>query len=215
MLIIFDWDGTLVDSAGQIVDTMQRAAEQCGLPPRTEDEIRHIIGLGLPEAIRHLYPEATPASVDALRDRYSECYRAGRHGLAPYFPNVMETLRALAASGYTLAVATGKSRRGLARELAARELDGLFCYTRCADETASKPDPRMLLEIMAEHGGPAHRAVMVGDTVFDMDMADRAGIRKLAVSYGAHPVHSLQATAPDLLVDDFSTILGWINQIES
>lgn len=210
MIIILDWDGTLVDSAAQIVATMQVAARTCGLPVRSPDAIRHIIGLGLPEAMVALYPDIEPPQVAKMCDSYSGCYRESGAGPAPFFPGVLEALTEFSARGYLLAVATGKSRRGLDRELRSRELDALFHVTRCSDETVSKPHPRMLLEILQQSGKSREQALMVGDTVFDMDMADRAGIQKVAVTYGAHSAAALKATQPDLLVDDFSTILDWV-----
>ena len=210
MIVILDWDGTLVDSAGQIVATMQAAARCCRMPVRNEDEIRHIIGLGLPEAIRTLYPGLDAVQVDTLREVYSRCYRDAAMAPAPFFAGVTDTLDALLEHGIQLAVATGKSRRGLDRELRVRQLEGLFRVTRCADESASKPDPLMLHQILQQVGRSSEQAVMVGDTVFDMDMARRANMRRIAVTYGAHPKAALADTGPDLLVDDFSTILDWI-----
>jgi phosphoglycolate phosphatase len=210
MIVILDWDGTLVDSAGQIVATMQAAARTCNLPAPSEDQIRHIIGLGLPEAIRSLFPRLDAAQVDALREAYAVCYRAAAMAPAPFFPGVTGTLRALLENGIELAIATGKSRRGLDRELRVRQLEGLFLATRCADESASKPDPLMLHQILQQVGKTPDQAVMVGDTVFDMDMARRANMKRIAVTYGAHPQSALADSAPNLLVDDFSTILDWI-----
>ena len=211
MIIILDWDGTLVDSAAQIVATMQAAAQACGLPVLAPEPIRHIIGLGLPEAIFALYPGIDAAQVAQMCDTYSSCYRESGAGPAAFFPGVMAALADLSAQGYMLAVATGKSRRGLDRELRSRELNGLFHVTRCADETASKPHPQMLQEILQQSQKSREQALMVGDTVFDMDMADRAGIQKVAVTYGAHSAAALSATQPDLLVDEFSTILDWVS----
>ena len=210
MIVILDWDGTLVDSAGQIVATMQAAASLCSLPVRPDSEIRHIIGLGLPEAIKTLYPERDQDQARRMQEAYSKCYRDAGMDPAPFFPGVMSTLQALLEHGLQLAVATGKSRRGLDRELQVRQLDDLFHATRCADESRSKPNPLMLHQILQQLGKTPEQAVMVGDTVFDMDMAQQAGMRNIAVSYGAHPESALIAASPDLLVDDFSTILEWI-----
>ncbi len=210
MIIILDWDGTLVDSAGQIVATMQAAAGLCSLPACSDSEIRHIIGLGLPEAIKTLYPRLDQGQVRRLQEAYSRCYRDAGMTPAPFFPGVIRTLHNLLGHGLQLAVATGKSRRGLDRELQLRQLNGLFHATRCADESRSKPSPLMLQQILRQVGKAPAQAVMVGDTVFDMDMARQAGMRKIAVSYGAHPKAALIAAGADLLVDDFSTILEWI-----
>ncbi len=210
MLVILDWDGTLVDSAGQIVATMQSAARRCKLPVRGGDAIRNIIGLGLPEAIRSLYPGLDTAQVDSLQRAYADCYRDAAPSPAPFFPKVESTLRGMLEQGFELAIATGKSRRGLDRELRVRQLEDLFRVTRCADESASKPDPLMLHQILQQLGKTAEQAVMVGDTVFDLKMARRANIKTIAVAYGAHSRSALLDCAPDLLVDDFSTILDWI-----
>ena len=210
MILILDWDGTLVDSASQIVATMQAAAGICGLECRGSDAIRHIIGLGLPEAIQSLYPDIEPLHVERMRDTYSRCYRDAGMEPAAFFPGVLESLESFLIQGYQLAVATGKSRRGLDRELQVRKLNTLFHVTRCADETFSKPHPRMLQEILQQAEKKPEQALMVGDTVFDMEMADRAGIKKVAVTYGVHSEAALCASRPDLLVDDFSTILDWV-----
>ena len=210
LIIILDWDGTLVDSAGHIINSLVQAASEQGLVPPPDEAVRQIIGLGLPEAIRELYPEIDQAGVAALAQGYSAAYRASGTSLPPLFPGVLSTLEALSEHGCLLAVATGKSRRGLDRELSLRDMGRYFHATRCADETFSKPHPRMVEEILAVSCESPDQAVMVADTVFDMDMADSAGIRKVAVSYGAHPQHRLQACRPDLLVEDFSTILDWV-----
>lgn len=210
MLIIFDWDGTLVDSAGKIVAAMNEAAVDTGLAQLEPKAIRSIIGLGLPEAIATLYPGIDAETVDNMRQAYSHRFINSDHGLSPLFPGVEETLEALIGAGATLAVATGKSRRGLNRELGAREMEHYFPHTRCADETASKPDPLMLHQLLDEAGRGVEEAVMVGDTLFDMEMAANANMRRVAVSYGAHERDVLEDHGPDLLIDDFSTILNWV-----
>ena len=211
MIIVLDWDGTLVDSADAIVQCMSDAAASVGLPVPSPTAVRQIIGLGLPEAVRSLFPAGEQEQLAELTSAYSHHYRARPGDLPPLFPGVEQTLAALLDAGYLLAVATGKSRRGLDRELQRRELGDLFQVTRCADETASKPDPQMLVEILDEAGFGANQAVMVGDTEFDMLMARRAGVRKIAVTYGAHSRLQLSRCEPDLLVDEFSTILDWVN----
>lgn len=184
MIIVPDWDGTLVDSANQIVAATQAAADICGLEGRESDAIRHIIGLGLPEAIQALYPGIEPLLVEQMRDTYSRCYRDAGVEPAAFFPGVLKSLQSFLIQGYQLAVATGKSRRGQDRELQVRKLNTLFHVTRCADETFSKPHPRMLQEILHQAEKKPDQALMVGDTVFDMEMADRAGIKKVAVTMG-------------------------------
>jgi phosphoglycolate phosphatase len=146
-------------------------------------------------------------------EAYSRSYREHAAGLPPLFPGAEEVLRTLRGQGLQLAVATGKSRRGLNRELAARAMGDYFDTTRCADETRSKPHPQMLHEILGECDRGATDAVMVGDTLHDMAMARSAGVGTVAVTFGAHSGERLRAFGPDLLADDFWSILEWLNQI--
>ena len=213
MLLVFDWDGTLADSTATIVDCMQRAAQDTGLPVRAADAICHIIGLGLPEAIAALYPATTSVCREAIRSAYVQHFVAEDRGPTLLFPGVRDTLHALFAAGHTLAVATGKSRRGLQRALhGLNDIAGLFSATRCADETQSKPHPQMLWELLDELAVDANHAVMVGDTHYDMEMAARAGIARIGVSYGAHAVAALQAFDPLACVDRFVDIVPIIEQ---
>lgn len=209
MLYIFDWDGTLLDSTNKIVDSMQAAIEQLGLPYRTADEVRHIIGLGLPEAIATLFPAISSADNEALRSAYSARYIAADQQPCPFFPDVESVLAKLRSDGHHLAVATGKSRRGLNRVLANLQMEHFFDASRCADETASKPNPLMLMEILNELEVAASDAIMVGDTEFDLAMAVNAGVRSIGVSYGVHSVERLSAHGPELVVDNFVEILEW------
>lgn len=210
MLYIFDWDGTLSDSTGTIVTAMQRATEDLGWQRPEDDTVRNIIGLGLPEALQVLYPEIDKATAEQLRALYSEHYLAiDRAQPAQFYPYVMDTLESLRSDGHQLAVATGKSRRGLDRIFAQLGLDQYFHASRCSDETASKPNPQMLHELLAEFGVPPSQAVMVGDTEYDMDMARRADMPRIAVSYGAHVPERLHPYEPDLCMDCFSEILTW------
>lgn len=186
MLIIFDWDGTLADSTAKIVASMKAAAEDLGLPELADGTVRDIIGLGLPEAIAQLYPHAAPGEREALRLGYSEQWIARDHTPSGFYPGALDTLEELKARGYKLAVATGKSRRGLNRVWQSTGTAELFHGSRCADETTSKPDPQMLHELLAEFEVAADKAIMVGDTEFDMEMAARAGVARIGVSYGAH-----------------------------
>ncbi|WP_049721604.1 HAD-IA family hydrolase [Gilvimarinus polysaccharolyticus] len=210
MLYIFDWDGTLSDSTNTIVTSMQRAATDLGWQCPERDAVRNIIGLGLPEAIRVLYPEVETQDIERLRARYSEHFLAiDQVEPAQFYPRVLESLDVLRTQGHQLAVATGKSRRGLDRVLARLGLDGYFHASRCADETASKPDPLMLAELLSQFGVKASEAVMVGDTEYDMDMARRADMPRIGVSYGAHAVERLHPYDPALCMDCFSEILTW------
>ena len=210
-LLIFDWDGTLVDSIGRIVESMRRAADTCGLPQRSDEAIRGIIGLGLPEAIQTLYPELREAVlVERFREGYSEHYLALENEPSALFDGVEESLEAFREQGYRLAVATGKSRRGLQRVLQGRGWLDYFDVTRCADETASKPHPRMLHEILQHCAVAPARALMVGDSVFDLQMARNAGMDSVAVGFGAQPLESLRAHGPRLAISEFSELRAWL-----
>jgi phosphoglycolate phosphatase len=207
MLFIFDWDGTLVDSAESIVGAMQKAIIELGLAPRADAEVRDIIGLGLPEALRRLYPEVD--ELESLREAYVRHFLPAETGAAALFAGVADTLEQLKQRGHRLAVATGKSRRGLGRALQRLGWERFFDASRCADETRSKPHPLMLQELLAELAVPVEHAVMVGDTEYDMAMAVSAGMERIAVTYGAHPVARLLPYRPALVVDDFQQLLGW------
>lgn len=207
MLFIFDWDGTLIDSAQRIVDALQTAIAQCSLPPRTDEQSRNIIGLGLPEAITALYPTLSDADREALRQSYVKHYLAADHQPCELFPGVLATLHALKEKNFHLAVATGKSRRGLDRVLDQLELHDFFDATRCADETQSKPHPQMLHELLAELKLTPERAVMVGDTEYDLAMAHSAGMPCIAVDYGAHAIDRLLTYEPELVLSEFSQLL--------
>lgn len=207
MLFIFDWDGTLLNSTGKIVGCMQEAARDTGLPVCSQFEIENIIGLGLPEAIRVLYPEISDKQLDLLRDAYARRYIAADKESCAFFPRVQAVLDQLRAGGHQLAVATGKSRAGLNRVLAQTGIGNYFVTTRCADETASKPDPLMLLQILDELQLKAADAVMVGDTEYDLNMAKAAGMDAVGVSYGAHSRERLLACQPRLMIDEFEQLL--------
>ena len=210
MLFIFDWDGTLSDSTAKITSAMHYAVEDLGWSPLTDSAIHNIIGLGLPEAILELFPHATPDDCSQLRERYSFHFlRLDQEKASDLFPRVVETLAVLRDQGHLLAVATGKSRRGLDRILGVLGMSDYFDATRCADETASKPHPLMLEELLTRFKVDAQNAVMVGDTEYDMEMARRIGMPRIGVSYGAHHVDRLHAYEPDLCLDQIDEILGW------
>nr|WP_272890861.1 HAD-IA family hydrolase [Stutzerimonas sp. S1] len=215
-LLIFDWDGTLVDSIGRIVESMQVAARACELPQRDEASLKDIIGLALPEAIATLYPQLAGSSVvEDFRRYYSEHYLALEAQPSPLYPGVAEVLQAFRDRGYLLAVATGKGRLGLNRVLAGRGWEAFFDVTRCADETASKPDPQMIHEILCHCGKRPERALMVGDSVFDLQMARHAGIDSVAVTYGAQPVEVLRGCKPRLMIDRFAELGAWLGAVDS
>jgi phosphoglycolate phosphatase len=195
-LIVFDWDGTLMDSTAKIVRCFQAAARDCNVVPPSEAAIRHIIGLALKEAMDLLLPDAEEPTRARVVERYREHFLDPQSAEDELFPGVEQGLRRLSQAGYLLAVATGKARRGLDRVLRSTAIAGHFCITRCADEAYSKPHPKMLFDILDYTGVDASRAVMVGDTTYDLEMAKTAGITSIAVSYGAHAGEPLRALAP-------------------
>ena len=210
-LLIFDWDGTLVDSIGRIVEAMHQAALSSGLPRLDDVAIKGIIGLALPEAIRVLYPDLKDqACSERFAQRYSDCYLTLETEPSPLFPGVAEALEAFRAQGFHLAVATGKSRHGLQRVLQGRGWLDYFDVTRCADETASKPHPLMLQEILTHCRVSPKQALMVGDSVFDLQMATNAGIDSVAVGFGAQSLDSLRAHGPRLAINEFSELRTWL-----
>lgn len=210
MLFIFDWDGTLSDSTGRITQAMQMAAEDLDWNRPEAIEVHNIIGLGLPEAIAKLYPAITPLSHEQLRERYIYHFLTlDKQQPSAFFPGVLETLECLREQGHQLTVATGKSRRGLDRILDALGMTGFFHGTRCADETASKPHPLMLTQLLTEFSVPACEAVMIGDTEYDMEMARVIDVPRIAVTYGAHHVERLHPYQPELCVDNFKELLSW------
>ncbi|MBI4997730.1 MAG: HAD-IA family hydrolase [Rhodocyclales bacterium] len=210
-LIVFDWDGTLLDSAGAIVACIQAAAIDLGMAPPSEERARHVIGLGLGEALRHALPELGQDRHMELADRYRHHYLSRDHEL-PLFQGAAEMVRSLAADGYLLAVATGKSRKGLERAFATSGLRDYFHASRCADECHSKPHPQMLEELMAELGVPPGLTLMVGDTTHDLQMARNAGVGALAVAYGAHPRELLEELSPLLCAASTAELADWLRQ---
>ena len=202
-LLIFDWDGTLCDSLERIAHCMQLAADDVGLVPPTRDAVKEIVGLGLYEAFAELYPGEGNENCEKLREAYSKHFVEQDHKPSPFFEGVEEVLIELREKGYLLAVATGKSRRGLNRVLQNRAMTEFFHGSRCADETMSKPHPMMLHQLLDEFTLQAHEAVMVGDTEFDMAMAESAEMPRIAVSYGAHHVDRLRQYNPFCCADDF------------
>ncbi|WP_298139121.1 HAD-IA family hydrolase [Acidiferrobacter sp.] len=209
-LLIFDWDGTLMDSAERIVRCFQAAARDCGWPVLTDDAIRRTIGLGVAEALARLLPGEAPARHQALASRYREHFLRLNDTPTPLFPGVAEGLSDLRARGYRIAVATGKSRVGLEAALDASGTRAVFCATRCADETRSKPDPLMLHEILAQTGVGASDALMVGDTSYDIEMATRAGMDSVGVGYGVHDLAELRLHGARLCVGNFPELCAWL-----
>ena len=205
-LIIFDWDGTLVDSQAQIVDCMRKAFVKVGLIPPEPAAVRHIIGLSLEAAACRLAPESDRSKIETLVDTYREFAFSNSDHSTRLFEGVKPGLKALKKQGYYLAVATGKGRRSLDAALDTTELSAVFDITRCADETCSKPDPMMLDEILTDLNSNADKAIMVGDTSYDIEMANNIGMDSIAVTYGMHEAFHLRPFKPKYLIDHFSKI---------
>ena len=214
-LIVFDWDGTLMDSEARIVACIHAAFADLGVAAPSAAEARDIIGLGLDEAMAVLWPGSTPQERQALVDRYRYHFLVANATPSELFPGVVETLDWLRGRGYMLAVATGKSRRGLDLVLGTTGLGGYFQVTRCADETFSKPHPQMLLEIMDELGARGEETLMVGDTEYDMQMASNAGAYALAVCYGVHAPERLLAQGPLGCLADLVDMPAWLQDRRS
>ncbi|MDH2435188.1 HAD-IA family hydrolase [Pokkaliibacter sp. MBI-7] len=211
-LIIFDWDGTLIDSAQRITQCMLRAAKDAGLAQPSASQIRELIGLGLPEMVEALFPGISPQSNQYFRTIYSHHFFDADQQPSPTFPHVRETLTALREASYSLAVATGKSRRGLDRGMQNTGLGEYFSASRCADETASKPHPQMLFELLEHYGVQASDALLVGDTSFDLQMAQAAGIDSTAVLYGVHGAERLEPFAPKAFFTSIRDIVHWLTE---
>ena len=209
-LLVFDWDGTLMDSEAHIVSCLQAASAELELEPLPDAVMKNIIGLGLRDAVDTLYPGRD----EEFRQRFGAAYR--RHFFAPtetpsrLFSGARETLLELRERGYLLAVATGKGRQGLDKALHDSGLAPLFHSTRCAEEAGSKPDPRMLLEILEETGIEAAETVMIGDTEYDMQMAFNARTHAVAVSYGVHDRERLLRWRPLACLDAITELSDWL-----
>ena len=208
-LIIFDWDGTLANSTQMIIDCISEASADVGLPVPDASAAGHVIGLGLFEAVAVLFGELGETQFQQLVARYRFHYHA-RDEQTPLFDGVAETISELETQGFLLAVATGKGRNGLNKSLERCGLARYFHATRCVDECRSKPDPQMLNELMDELGVTPARALMVGDTSHDLEMAQNAGVASLAASYGAQPLQTLSQYAPLAHFDSFTKLRQWL-----
>lgn len=208
-LIVFDWDGTLMDSAAAIVAAIQMACRDLAIEPPSDEQARHIIGLGLQDALRGALPGLDPARYREVAERYRHHYLARDHELL-LFDGAYDLVRALGDAGFLLAVATGKSRIGLDRALNSSGLMPHFHGSRCADECHSKPHPQMLLELMEEFDVAPENTLMIGDTTHDLLMARNARVPALAVSYGAHPKTSLETEAPLLCAETVAEMHAWL-----
>ncbi len=209
--IVFDWDGTLMDSTATIVHCIQAAARDLGLPVPDERAASHVIGLSLQSAMELAIPGVDAAYYPRIVERYRYHYLNQDGGLT-LFNGVREMLADLSQQGYFLGVATGKSRVGLNRALNAAGLLSLFDATRCADETFSKPHPAMLQELTRELGQEMARTVMIGDTTHDLLLAKNAGAAGIAVHYGAHTPVELQALHPMFAANSVAELHAWLNE---
>jgi phosphoglycolate phosphatase len=210
-LLVFDWDGTLMDSAEAIVAALQAACRDLGVPIPPDERARYIIGLGLVDALKYAVPALADADYSRLVERYRHHFLL-RDAQTALFPDVERALHDLRAAGFLLAVATGKSRRGLDRALQATGLAEVFHASRCADETQSKPHPAMLNELMQQLGTTPATTLMIGDTTHDLQMASNAGVAALAAAYGAHSREQLLSLSPLACMDEFAAVKLWIDQ---
>lgn len=211
-LLVFDWDGTLMDSANKISSCFQAAALDCGLPVPARELIEIQIGLSLEKAWENIFKaldiDAEPGLLERATDRYRDYFLDIDQTPMPLYEDVVEGIQQLDQAGYLLAIATGKARRGLQRALIETELEKNFVYSRCVDEAYSKPHPKMLQDILAFCGCEPEQALMIGDTTYDMQMAVNAGVDGLAVTYGVHPESQLRPLASKGCVASFSAVMN-------
>jgi phosphoglycolate phosphatase len=208
-LIAFDWDGTLFDSTAIITRCIQLAVADVGGTVPSDKDAAYVIGLGLMQALAHAAPDVPKEKYPELGERYKYHYVLHQNDIS-LFGGALAMLRELRERQHFLAVATGKSRRGLDEALHASELKGLFHASRTADETAGKPHPRMLYELMAEMGVDASRVLMVGDTTHDLQLALNAGCASVGVSYGAHEPEAFDALKPLFVAHSVPELHRWL-----
>ena len=208
-LLIFDWDGTLMDSAAAIAEALQAACADLDLPIPPTREARYVIGLGLTDAMRHILPDLPESEYPRVVDRY-RVHFLKRDGGTTLFTGARGMIEELSDHGYQLAVATGKSRRGLDRALDETGMRRFFDITRCADEGFAKPHPGMLMAILDSLATPASKALMIGDTTHDLTMANAAGVASAAITHGAHEREALVDCKPVVMVDDVQGLRNWL-----
>jgi phosphoglycolate phosphatase len=209
-LLVFDWDGTLIDSAPTIVACIQSACRDLGLAVPDDERASHVIGLGLRDALAHAVPGLDPDEYGRVVERYRHHFLQ-RDPHMTLFEGTRDMLHGLRRAGHVLAIATGKSRAGLVRALESTRLGPLFSASRCADQCASKPAPDMLRELMDELDVPAERTLMIGDTIHDLQMAANAGVAAVAVCHGAHPRERLVEHRPLSCVADTKELRAWLS----
>lgn len=209
-LLVFDWDGTLMDSLGSIVACTRATLARLELPALPDEEIRQAIGLGMLETVERLAPGAGPEQVEAVRSCYRDLWLSTYRERPVLFPAADALLADLADAGYLLAIATGKSRGGLDRDLEATGLAGRFHATRTVDEAPSKPHPGMLLALLDELGVHPHRALMIGDSVWDLQMAAAAGVPAVGITTGGYPRPQLLEHGPAGCVECLEDLVAWL-----
>jgi len=210
-LLVFDWDGTLMDSSKKIGNCFKGAATTIGLTLPDPDQVKSYIGLGLDESFSRLYPEIDSQTISQLVNSYRDYWLYLDKTPMSLFADVESGLRQLQNAGYLLTVATGKSRRGLDRALQETSLEEVFLYSRCADETRSKPHPQMLLDVLEYTGMHNSRSVMIGDTTFDLEMARNAEMDGLGVGYGSHSKETLSPLSSDQVFDNFTHLVDYFS----
>jgi phosphoglycolate phosphatase len=210
-LIVFDWDGTLFDSTALITRCIQAACADVGAAVPSDRDASYVIGMGLMEALQHAAPDLARERYPELGNRYRHHYFAKQHEIV-LFDGTLAMLQALKARQHWLGVATGKSRRGLDEALHTAQLKGVFDGTRTADETASKPDPLMLVELMREFGVEPERTLMIGDTTHDLQLAVNAGAACVGVGYGAHESESFDAFGPLHIAHSVPDLHAWLTR---
>jgi len=207
--LVFDWDGTLVDSTTLIAEAILHAADTVGVPVRDRGLAAHVIGLGMADALARVVPDLPPPLVPEFVAHFQAHYRQGE-GEIRFFEGIRPLLETLQARGVLLAVATGKSQSGLARSLQMAGLEQVFAATRCADQTQPKPHPAMLQELAAALEREPRRMLMIGDTSHDLQMAAAAGVDAVGVSYGAHPRSELERLQPLAVFDAVAQLRDWV-----
>jgi phosphoglycolate phosphatase len=214
-LLVFDWDGTLMDSEARIINSLRRAITEVGASPRHDGQLRNIIGLSLIKAVQTLYPDSDNATLERFVEAYRRYFLNVDHTPSDLFSGVRDVLPRLKTQGYLLAVATGKARAGLDKVFDVTGVADIFDASRCADETLSKPHPQMLREIMTVLGVTARETLMIGDTEYDMQMSHNAGTHALAVSYGVHDLPRLLKRWPLGHIDDIRELPAWLEKYTS
>lgn len=199
-LAVFDWDGTVMDSIGRIVSSMQNAAQEINLPIPAQRDVENIIGLTLPKAAKKLFPQATKEQITQLLALYKTEYLSGNKVATPLFEGIIDLLEGLTKQGTLIAVATGKGREGLNRVMAETGTTHYFKATRCGDEGESKPHPEMLEHLLTHFNVDASEALMIGDTNFDLEMAQNAKVDSIGVTFGVHPEEILSQYNPVKIV---------------